>query len=80
MTTIYIRLKHRSETVYFQALFGAYSHLAWVRTEDPEKSITNIITTPDLVEETRVALAAIGQEVDFEVVGFEEESEKGDEE
>jgi len=66
MPVIYIRLKDQSETVFFQIIFGSYSHLAWVRTEDPETGVTMIITTPDLVDETRAALKRLAEEVEFE--------------
>lgn len=68
MPDIYIRLKDLSDTIYFQVVFGTYSHLAWVRTEDPKEGITRIITTEDLVEETRRVLEAIRGEVEFEEV------------
>ena len=68
MPIIFIKLKNRSDTVYFQALMGTYSNLAWVRTEDPESGITRVITTEDLLEETREVLRAIGEEVEFEEV------------
>ncbi len=68
MSTIYIRLRDLRETVFFQVVFGTHCHLAWVRTEDPEKGITKIITTPDLVEETRRVLEGIREEVEFEEI------------
>jgi len=68
VSTIYVRLADSSDTVYFQALFGTYSHLAWVRTEDPEKGITKVISTPDLVDEARRVLGYLKEEIEFEEV------------
>jgi hypothetical protein len=68
MSEIYIRLRDLSDTVYFQVVFGTYSHLAWVRTEDPKSGITSIITTEDLVEETRRVLESLKSEVEFDEV------------
>ena len=42
MPNIYIKLKNKAETVYFQSIMGTYSHFAWVRTEDPAKGIMQI--------------------------------------
>lgn len=68
MPIIFIKLKRKSDAVYFQALMGTYSNLAWVRTEDPESDITRVITTEDLLEETREVLRGLALEIDFEEV------------
>jgi hypothetical protein len=68
MPTISIKLKNNSESVYFQSIMGAYSHLAWVRTDDPASGIIQIITTPDLLEETRNVLEKLKKEIEFEEV------------
>jgi hypothetical protein len=68
MPTISIKLKNNSESVYFQSIMGTYSHLAWVRTDDPESGIIQVITTPDLLEETRNVLENLKKEIEFEEV------------
>jgi hypothetical protein len=68
MPAISIRLKNNSESVYFQSIMGTYSHLAWVRTDDPESGIIQVITTPDLLEETRNVLENLKKEIEFEEV------------
>ena len=68
MPEILIKLKHNSETVYFQSILGTYSHIAWVRTDNPASGITKVIPTPDLVEETREILKKLREEIEFEEV------------
>ena len=63
MPEILIKLKHNSETVYFQSILGTYSHIAWVRTDNPASGITKVIPTPDLVEETREILKKLREEI-----------------
>ena len=69
MPTIFIKLKNNSETVYFQSILGTYSHIAWVRTEDPESGIIMVIPTEDLFQETRNILERLKKEIEFEEVG-----------
>jgi len=69
MPTISIKLKNNSESVYFQSIMGTYSHIAWVRTDDPESGIIQVITTGDLLQETRSILERLGKEIEFEEVG-----------
>ena len=68
MPTIYIKLKNNSETVYFQSILGTYSHIAWVRTEDPASGIIKVIPTPDSEEETREILGKLKKEIEFDEV------------
>ncbi len=68
MPVIRIKLRDNSEAVYFQSIMGTYSHLAWVRTDDPRSGIINIITTPDREDETRALLQELKSELDFEEV------------
>lgn len=68
MPVISIKLKDNSEAVYFQSIMGTYSHLAWVRTDDPSSGIIKVITTPDRIEEARALLDNLKSELDFEVV------------
>jgi len=65
MPTISIKLKNNSESVYFQSIMGTYSHVAWVRTDDPASGIIQVITTPDLLEETRNILERLKKEIEF---------------
>ena len=69
MPTISIRLKDNSESVYFQSIIGTYSHIAWVRTDNPESGIIQVITTDDLLHETRNILERLKKEIEFEEVG-----------
>jgi hypothetical protein len=69
MPTISIKLRNNSESVYFQSIMGTYSHVAWVRTDDPESGIIQVITTPDLLEETRNILKRLQKEIEFEETG-----------
>jgi hypothetical protein len=68
MPEILIKLKNKSETVYFQSILGTYSHIAWVRTDDPSSGITKVIPTPDMLEEARKILNKLREEIEFEEV------------
>lgn len=65
MPTISIKLRNNSESVYFQSIMGTYSHLAWVRTDDPASGVIQVITTPDLLDETRNILEKLKKEIEF---------------
>ena len=52
---------------------GTYSHLAWVRTDDPESGVIKVITTEDRLEEARTLLNNLKEELDFEEVGTQSE-------
>ncbi len=68
MVAIYIRLKDPSDTVYFQSIFGTYSHLAWIRTENAKEGIIKIISTDDLIDETKRILKNLRNEIEFEEI------------
>ena len=68
MPVIRIKLRDNSEAVYFQSIMGTYSHLAWVRTDDPGSGIINVITTPDRENEARALLQDLKSELDFKEV------------
>lgn len=68
MAAIYIRLKDSSDTVYFQSIFGTYSHLAWIRTENAKEGIIKIISTDDLIDETKRILKNLRNEIEFEEI------------
>jgi hypothetical protein len=68
MPEILIKLKNNRETVYFQSILGTYSHIAWVRTDDPASGITKVIPTPDMVEVTKEILKKLRHEIEFEEV------------
>ncbi|MEM7008993.1 MAG: DUF4911 domain-containing protein [Thermodesulfobacteriota bacterium] len=68
MPNIYIKLKNISETVYFQSIMGTYSHIAWVRTQDPENGIMQITPTPDQVDVVKNILKGLRNEIEFEDV------------
>lgn len=73
MPVISIKLKDNSEAVYFQSIMGTYSHLAWVRTDDPASGVIKVITTPDRIEEARALLNSLKDELEFEEVNTEGE-------
>jgi len=68
MPNIYIKLKNKSETVYFQSIMGTYSHIAWVRTQDPANGIMQITPTEDQVDQVLKILSYLKNEVQFEEV------------
>ena len=68
MPVLRIRLKDNSEAVYFQSVMGTYSHLAWVRTDDPASGVINVITTPDREDEVRALLVQLKSELAFSEV------------
>ncbi len=68
MSVFFIKLADRSSNVLLQAILGTYGHLMWVRTEVPKDMIVKVITTPELVSETRGVLEALRGEIEFEFV------------
>jgi uncharacterized protein DUF4911 len=68
MAAIYIKLKNPSDTVYFQSILGTYCHLAWIRTENAEEGIIKITSTDDLIDETRMILKNLKEEIEFEEI------------
>ena len=68
MPNIYIKLKNISETVYFQSIMGTYSHIAWVRTQDPAKGIMQITPKEDQVDQVLKILDYLKNEIEFEEV------------
>lgn len=68
MPIIYIKLKNNSETVYFQSILGTYSHIAWVRTENPASGIIKVIPTSDTEAETWEIIEKLKKEIEFEEV------------
>lgn len=68
MSAFRIKLANRRDNVLVQSILGGYSHLMWVRTENPEDPVVAVFTTPDLEKEAKEALRALREEVDFEFV------------
>lgn len=66
MPVFYLKLNNRSQNVLLQSILGTYSHLMWVRTEDPSRMIVKVITTEDLVEESLEILNELKKDVDFD--------------
>jgi len=66
MPSIYIKLRKKSQNILLQSLLGTYSHLMWVRTEDPVENIVRIATTDDLLDEARIVLDSIADDVEFD--------------
>jgi len=65
MATIRIKLKDPSDTVCFQSILGTYCHLAWIRTDNAKEEIIKIISTDDLIDETRRVLKNLRAEIEF---------------
>ncbi len=68
MPSIYVKLKNKCETVYLQSIWGTYSHVAWIRTENVELGIIKLTTTEDLIDDTRAILSRLKSEIEFEEV------------
>ena len=68
MPKIFIKLKKKSQNVLLQSLLGTYSHLMWVRTEDPANNIVKIVTTDDLFRDTINVLDRIKPDIEYEIV------------
>lgn len=66
MSIFYLKLHRRSQNVLLQSILGTYSHIMWVRTEDPSEMIVKIITTEDLISETLDILKELKKDVDFD--------------
>ncbi len=66
MPSIYIKLRYKSQNILLQSLLGTYSHLMWVRTEDPSENIVRIATTDDLLEDSKKVLESIVDDVEFD--------------
>lgn len=67
-----IKLKNCRDNVLVQSILGGYSHLMWVRTENPEDPVVAVFTTRGFEDETKKILRAFKSEVDFEFVTPEE--------
>ncbi len=72
MSVFTLKLKDQSDNVVLASILGGYSHVMWVRTENPEDPVVKIFTTPDFEEETRRILLELRKEVDFEFADTEE--------
>lgn len=68
MPSFYIKLREKSQNILLQSLLGTYSHLMWVRTENPEKNIVRISTTDDLIEESKKVLESLADDIEFDYV------------
>lgn len=66
MPSIYIKLRNKSQNILLQSLLGTYSHLMWVRTEDPGENIVRIATTDDMLEDSKKVLESIADDVEFD--------------
>jgi len=68
MSFFYLKLKNKRDNVLLQSILGSYDHIMWVRTEVPSEMIIKVITTPDLVEETREILEELKKEIEYDFV------------
>ena len=66
MPSFLIKLKYKSQNILLQSLLGTYSHLMWVRTEDPNENIVRISTTDDLLKDSKKVLETIADDVEFD--------------
>ena len=67
MPSFLIKLKYKSQNILLQSLLGTYSHLMWVRTEDPNENIVRISTTDDLLKDSKKVLESIADDVEFDI-------------
>lgn len=61
-----VKLKNRKDNVVFTSVAGGYSHLMWIREENPSDPVIRIFSTRGLADEARDALERIREEVDFD--------------
>ncbi len=73
MPDIFIKLKNRSHNVLLASILGSYSHLMWVRTEDPLNKLVRIATTDDLYDDAIKVLEKIRPDVDYDFVKIDNE-------
>ena len=66
MTIIYLKLNDKSKNILLQSILGTYSHLMWVRTEDPKEMLVKVITTNDLYEQSLKVLKEVKDEINFD--------------
>ena len=66
MPSFLIKLKYKSQNILLQSLLGTYSHLMWVRTEDPIENIVRISTTDDLLKDSKKVLESIADDIEFD--------------
>jgi len=66
MPSFLIKLKYKIQNILLQSLLGTYSHLMWVRTEDPNENIVRISTTEDLLKDSKKVLESIADDVEFD--------------
>ena len=74
MCIFYIKLKDKSKNVLLQSILGTYSHLMWVRMEVPKEQIVKIVSTPDLLEESKKVVASLQSEIEFDFIDYDENS------
>lgn len=72
MPQILIKISKKEDTILFHSLMGTYSHLAWVRTEIPEKDIISVTPTEDMLKDTLLVLDNLRQEIDFNIIEISE--------
>jgi len=53
----------KKEIAYIVSIFEGYDNLAVVRTVDTNKSIIELIVSPDYVDDTRQLIHALSQEI-----------------
>ncbi len=68
MSVFSLKLKNQSDNVLVQSILGGYSHIFWVRTENPKDPVVKVFTTRDFEKETLSILKSLKQEVDFEFI------------
>lgn len=68
MSVLYIKLKNKRDNILLQSILGTYSHLMWVRTEIPQQMVVKIISTPDLIDESKKILDELKKEIEFDYV------------
>lgn len=63
-----IKIADKKENVVFNSILGGYSHIMWIRAENPSDPVVRIFTTEDLEDEASAILERMREEVVFEFV------------
>ena len=66
MKVFTVKLKNRKDNVVFNSILSGYSHLMWIREENPSDPVIRIFSTRGLAGEARAVLEKMREEVDFD--------------
>lgn len=68
MKVFSIKLKNRRDNVVFNSIACGYSHVMWIREENPSDPIIRVFSTRGFEDEARTVLENIRSEVDFDFI------------